>query len=162
MFFFFIFFFFFFFLMIRQPPKSTLFPYTTLFRSRCRIPFLRLAQEAYQLGVTRVEPVPLRLEFLISALDIAVDRQEQCVVLALERAGERCREIGDFLAFPKRISDHRGQACKRPCAPDPANDRRHHEKTARQDKPRLQASYFHGILPTSYCAGRPVDHQASP
>src|SRR5467141_5313077 len=33
MFYFFIFFFFFFFLMIRRPPRSTLFPYTTLFRS---------------------------------------------------------------------------------------------------------------------------------
>src|SRR6266566_7439209 len=30
---FYIFFFFFFFLMIRRPPRSTLFPYTTLFRS---------------------------------------------------------------------------------------------------------------------------------
>src|SRR5437899_6520803 len=30
---FFIFFFYFFFLMIRRPPRSTLFPYTTLFRS---------------------------------------------------------------------------------------------------------------------------------
>src|SRR5215510_15828767 len=30
------FFFFFFFLMIRRPPRSTLFPYTTLFRSRPR------------------------------------------------------------------------------------------------------------------------------
>src|SRR6266542_3513395 len=29
-----IFFFFFFFLMIRRPPRSTLFPYTTLFRSK--------------------------------------------------------------------------------------------------------------------------------
>src|SRR2546430_10558656 len=28
-------FFFFFFLMIRRPPRSTLFPYTTLFRSHC-------------------------------------------------------------------------------------------------------------------------------
>src|SRR6266542_5934657 len=28
--------FFFFFLMIRRPPRSTLFPYTTLFRPRCR------------------------------------------------------------------------------------------------------------------------------
>src|SRR3712207_7505449 len=27
---------FFFFLMIRRPPRSTLFPYTTLFRSECR------------------------------------------------------------------------------------------------------------------------------
>src|SRR5260370_28415763 len=32
--FFLTFFFFFFFLMIRRPPRSTLFPYTTLFRSR--------------------------------------------------------------------------------------------------------------------------------
>src|SRR6266487_4729508 len=32
----FLFFFFFFFLMIRRPPRSTLFPYTTLFRSRTR------------------------------------------------------------------------------------------------------------------------------
>src|SRR2546422_11560175 len=30
------FYFFFFFLMIRRPPRSTLFPYTTLFRSRHR------------------------------------------------------------------------------------------------------------------------------
>src|SRR6266550_8328519 len=30
--------FFFFFLMIRRPPRSTLFPYTTLFRSRRRFP----------------------------------------------------------------------------------------------------------------------------
>src|SRR3712207_8944589 len=29
--------FFIFFLMIRLPPRSTLFPYTTLFRSRCRL-----------------------------------------------------------------------------------------------------------------------------
>src|SRR6266542_6705339 len=33
MFIYFLFFFFFFFLMIRRPPRSTLFPYTTLFRS---------------------------------------------------------------------------------------------------------------------------------
>src|SRR5712675_2999617 len=30
-----LFIFFFFFLMIRRPPRSTLFPYTTLFRSNC-------------------------------------------------------------------------------------------------------------------------------
>src|SRR5687767_16035420 len=32
------FFFFFFFLMIRRPPRSTLFPYTTLFRSKSSVP----------------------------------------------------------------------------------------------------------------------------
>src|SRR5204862_8324713 len=31
----------FFFLMIRRPPRSTLFPYTTLFRSDARVPSLR-------------------------------------------------------------------------------------------------------------------------
>src|SRR5215468_2979968 len=35
-------FFFFFFLMIRRPPRSTLFPYTTLFRSRLRANQLQL------------------------------------------------------------------------------------------------------------------------
>src|SRR2546427_9647457 len=38
--------FFFFFLMIRRPPRSTLFPYTTLFRS---VPLL-FVQEAPELG----------------------------------------------------------------------------------------------------------------
>src|SRR2546422_7909572 len=33
--------FFFFFLMIRRPPRSTLFPYTTLFRSPLRLPVVR-------------------------------------------------------------------------------------------------------------------------
>src|SRR5438552_14432398 len=40
----------FFFLMLRRPPRSTLFPYTTLFRSRCQHP-PHLAQ--HRLGVLR-------------------------------------------------------------------------------------------------------------
>src|SRR2546429_5345539 len=32
-----LYYFFFFFLMIRRPPRSTLFPYTTLFRSRAKL-----------------------------------------------------------------------------------------------------------------------------
>src|SRR2546429_7337229 len=43
----------FFFLMIRRPPRSTLFPYTTLFRSRL-IPFLGLgAVQVLLRGLTR-------------------------------------------------------------------------------------------------------------
>src|SRR5688572_32395970 len=42
-------FFFFFFLMIRRPPRSTLFPYTTLFRSRLDEP-----------GKSRIDPDSLR------------------------------------------------------------------------------------------------------
>src|SRR6476661_10012592 len=42
--------FFFFFLMIRRPPRSTLFPYTTLFRSRVPPPwrFLRRARAPHR------------------------------------------------------------------------------------------------------------------
>src|SRR5260221_3722598 len=35
----------FFFLMIRRPPRSTLFPYTTLFRSACLVPRWRVGLE---------------------------------------------------------------------------------------------------------------------
>src|SRR5947208_9208881 len=43
---------FFFFLMIRRPPRSTLFPYTTLFRSHPR---------RRRLPLDRAPPAPLRL-----------------------------------------------------------------------------------------------------
>src|SRR5438309_8366513 len=45
-------FFFFFFLMIRRPPRSTLFPYTTLFRSRSEY-------EAYHRRRAAARPMPL-------------------------------------------------------------------------------------------------------
>src|SRR2546429_7497061 len=40
--------FFFFFLMIRRPPRSTLFPYTTLFRSRVHEPLNRFADADFR------------------------------------------------------------------------------------------------------------------
>src|SRR5207249_11184883 len=39
-----------FFLMIRPPPRSTLFPYTTLFRSRIRPPALRASAADWPAG----------------------------------------------------------------------------------------------------------------
>src|SRR2546429_4124138 len=44
-------FFFFFFLMIRRPPRSTLFPYTTLFRSQLLLGFAPFAILLLELGV---------------------------------------------------------------------------------------------------------------
>src|SRR5256885_15004916 len=41
---------FFFFLMIRRPPRSTLFPYTTLFRSEFRV---SVARDPLRIGVSR-------------------------------------------------------------------------------------------------------------
>src|SRR5205809_5301502 len=39
--------------MIRRPPRSTLFPYTTLFRSRSRFEFGRRAFQSYQQAACR-------------------------------------------------------------------------------------------------------------
>src|SRR5258707_5682986 len=52
---------FFFFLMIRRPPRSTLFPYTTLFRSR---PRPRTRQRTRPLGTLRVR-VPKEIPGLV-------------------------------------------------------------------------------------------------
>src|SRR2546429_3190723 len=40
----------FFFLMIRRPPRSTLFPYTTLFRSHFLIPWLAREEKSQKYG----------------------------------------------------------------------------------------------------------------
>src|SRR5438874_8405680 len=53
------FFFFFFFLMIRRPPRSTLFPYTTLFRSDA-CPSGGQAQDAHRGAVARAAAADLR------------------------------------------------------------------------------------------------------
>src|SRR6266436_9754980 len=59
---FFFFFLFFFFLMIRRPPRSTLFPYTTLFRSQTLFTVIPCAP--YSLARVRARPVtPARREF---------------------------------------------------------------------------------------------------
>src|SRR2546421_10720255 len=53
---------FFFFLMIRRPPRSTLFPYTTLFRSSLpdHLPRRRLAEMKHAGQVDRDDAVPDR------------------------------------------------------------------------------------------------------
>src|SRR2546427_2005108 len=48
---------FFFFLMIRRPPRSTLFPYTTLFRSR---PLLPRARRVVRTVLVRIRVPPAR------------------------------------------------------------------------------------------------------
>src|SRR5471030_3429205 len=55
----------FFFLMIRRPPRSTLFPYTTLFRSRCRVRALpRQLRGGHELRAWRSEEHTSELQSL--------------------------------------------------------------------------------------------------
>src|SRR2546428_9392727 len=64
--------------MIRRPPRSTLFPYTTLFRSHEEIPSMKEFQEkvAVVTGAHRVasaRPIPLRSEEHTSELQSRSD-----------------------------------------------------------------------------------------
>src|SRR5256885_13089738 len=66
--------------MIRRPPRSTLFPYTTLFRSaRLRSMFVRFAQPAYPGETIRVEFFDEgdRLRFRGRAVERDVIRSEE-------------------------------------------------------------------------------------
>src|SRR2546430_13003771 len=67
---------FFFFLMIRRPPRSTLFPYTTLFRSRSPKPFHRLPERhsilASHVEHRRVDRKSTRLNSSHSQISYAV------------------------------------------------------------------------------------------
>src|SRR3712207_8157934 len=67
----------FFFLMIRRPPRSTLFPYTTLFRSRLGLSYAQLKRrnlrDAYDNAarVVSVEPLSPRAHALLGSVLLA-------------------------------------------------------------------------------------------
>src|SRR5256885_8225902 len=86
-----------FFLMIRRPPRSTLFPYTTLFRSRCESP--QCGEEL------RIEAAFVALhpaEITASRTGDRVDRLLLSDVLELRRAAR------DLRPQPPRSGERRG------------------------------------------------------
>src|SRR3712207_8896900 len=70
--------------MIRRPPRSTLFPYTTLFRSRQRVPVRRRVRPAQGVGPVGGS-VPRR------AADPGADLRAQVGALAEPPAGQAAR-----------------------------------------------------------------------
>src|SRR2546427_4344140 len=50
--------------MIRRPPRSTLFPYTTLFRSDCEA-----GNDQHQGGITEIDPIHMALPFICWVFD---------------------------------------------------------------------------------------------
>src|SRR3712207_7491962 len=60
----------FFFLMIRRPPRSTLFPYTTLFRSDRVADLRRLAMRSWDYANLRIDTVVAPIQVLTNALGI--------------------------------------------------------------------------------------------
>src|SRR2546430_13989580 len=79
--------FFFFFLMIRRPPRSTLFPYTTLFRSRDLARQMREAVVEAKLAVGETREAVARTE-----RDLTQERQR---LADAERRGRLASEIQD-------------------------------------------------------------------
>src|SRR5256885_15875327 len=77
----FFYFFFFFFLMIRRPPRSTLFPYTTLFRSRHGL--VRLVDDAEVLVGEVVEqagrPLPDRKSTRLNSSHLVISYAVFCL-----------------------------------------------------------------------------------
>src|SRR3712207_7143799 len=73
--------FFFFFLMIRRPPRSTLFPYTTLFRSPGPLQRDHLDR--------RVEPGQARLDVLLKVVRLGHLHPLQRPIRAEKKVGDR-------------------------------------------------------------------------
>src|ERR1039458_10598007 len=87
--------FFFFFLMIRPPPRSTLFPYTTLFRSaprsRWRDPYPHPVPPSFSGGPMRSEEHTSELQSL---------RHLVCRLLLAKKHNSRCRRRAGFFSDP--------------------------------------------------------------
>src|SRR3712207_8300752 len=77
---------FFFFLMIRRPPRSTLFPYTTLFRSR------RL-QNPLNLKAEWQEPIKVLLGWGVSVLLLSAEGERRRRDDRVERSEEHTSEL---------------------------------------------------------------------
>src|SRR2546422_6004284 len=82
----------FFFLMIRRPPRSTLFPYTTLFRSATDLAFRTLLQVLYQ---------ALGLDFATATLDMLLAAcQQHSVILGIEdRKSTRLNSSHGYISY---------------------------------------------------------------
>src|SRR5256885_15299781 len=91
--------FFFFFLMIRRPPRSTLFPYTTLFRSEDVVELV----------------VPLRLRRGGRPRLLRVEEDGDVVDAAVQRPALAAHDVRDGLALVGRRSEEHTSELQSPC-----------------------------------------------
>src|SRR3712207_216748 len=91
--------FFFFFLMIRRPPRSTLFPYTTLFRSRAAVAFDE------RIGRPSLLHDPLEVGTAVAQVDHLAAGEGHRVELSFagERAGHRFVDQGHAFTDPALV-----------------------------------------------------------
>src|SRR2546425_10628286 len=91
--------------MIRRPPRSTLFPYTTLFRSRARHPrAVPRAEVVGEIGEVHEVPVVLARQDLAREVDEVVSRARR----ELGGVARRELEVRDVRSEERRV----GKECR--------------------------------------------------
>src|SRR2546425_1755272 len=114
--------------MIRRPPRSTLFPYTTLFRSIASeeddppkqmrvVPRKSLVEarpvELWHLEIAQDEVVRFGAQLLQGGA--AVGRDVHAVVVEPEKIRQRLRDVGLIVHHEDRLALNRRQGLERPC-----------------------------------------------
>src|SRR2546422_2253836 len=89
--------------MIRRPPRSTLFPYTTLFRSRVVNLWADAANESVGFTVRDSSGRPAELAWGSSGAVVARSAQTRSVSYALERSEEHTSELQSRLHLVCRL-----------------------------------------------------------
>src|SRR3712207_7236777 len=81
--------------MIRRPPRSTLFPYTTLFRSEVSLQVARARPQEVGRGIARLSFNALRSLELVSGavVEIVGKRRTAAVAVPLPRSEEHTSEL---------------------------------------------------------------------
>src|SRR5256885_11835663 len=90
--------------MIRRPPRSTLFPYTTLFRS-----LLELLRQCLMDIANRKGPNPQAVQAINAAADAVVQRQFQ-LTLPIKKLGKSSRDRKSRVEVFRRLDSEVGEA----------------------------------------------------
>src|SRR2546425_11554805 len=126
--------FFFFFLMIRRPPRSTLFPYTTLFRS-----LLANAPEELAVVVQQVGSPGLLADMVANLLDVKnEDKQDLLETFELKRRLDKVLELLAERLGVLRISKEIGDKTKKEF------DERQREHVLREQMRQIQKELGEG------------------
>src|SRR5438132_3359438 len=102
---------FFFFLMIRRPPRSTLFPYTTLFRSYFRIPARRHDRAMAVAAAVRDAAIPARIDRKSTRLNSS-HTVISYAVFCLKKKKKKKKNIGNKQNATEKLVIYQRNKCK--------------------------------------------------
>src|SRR3712207_1569760 len=94
--------------MIRRPPRSTLFPYTTLFRSELYVSMLDEAVSALRGTAADEAPEPVRLDLPVDAYVPGDYVPYEAAKIELHRRIAGAREVADLILLREELADRFG------------------------------------------------------